>query len=520
MKRSGNFLRQQVSKKANLGAPVMSAAPTPSFLEPLANASKIKISGKNSSDPRSNALYKKFDDFKNDLLNKSKPKEGLKRLELANFIVNQLAQPRSTTREGELDYLNLLQKSKIDPTTKAAMDLYDPNYGPKKNQQVISLSPNNLERNPITTLMHEGVHALDDAQMRTYQKEAIDYLANEELQGNLSDPQLKSLLEGAQGILNNRTSGGRTTFQDSYSYNEFFKPNITKSFNALQDQRGPAITNFREAQSELNKIRTDGDDPGDAFLVPFSEFPAFAMEKLFYPWNINAQTNPQSKRFLENIMTGVRRNFKEMGLQNPGYKQFKYTNPNDPTTYKNSRTQAYTDMQANNPGQLMQQRSNYPNVYQAFKDRKAQFKNPLVSQMTGQNPNTTSALGDRNPQPQETYLNPQMASTNALFPNLKRLRIIYPTLGTVPNTLPSTTMTTSNASTSAPPTSYFGNPMQPQQYLQNPAQGFGSMQQNNPQGVSVSGYPIPYVPTFATSNPGVQQNPGTYYGQRSPTKGP
>lgn len=109
------------------------------------------------------------------------------------------------------------------------------------------------------------------------------------------------------------------------------------------------------------------------------------MEELFNPWNINAQTNPQSKEFLGNIMNGVRRNFKEnLELQNPAYKAFKYTNPAHPTTYKTDRTPAYNTMQQDNPAELAKIRSNYPDVYQAFKDRKAQFKNPLVGQMTPQ----------------------------------------------------------------------------------------------------------------------------------------
>jgi len=85
---------------------------------------------------------------------------------LADFIASQLAQSK--------DFNGVtLGKDFIKDKAGNSMDAYS---FLKKN---LNLSQKGIEEShsPFTTFIHEGTHALDDLRMRTYQKDAIDFLA-------------------------------------------------------------------------------------------------------------------------------------------------------------------------------------------------------------------------------------------------------------------------------------------------------------------------------------------------------
>lgn len=342
--------------------------------------------------------------FENQLRNES---NGNNKLDLAKFIINNLSRQDITDKAGKpagkIDYIQLL-KNPYQPIPGQRMDFYSGELGPDPDNptQGIVMSPYAAPVNPITTLMHEGTHAFDDLLMRTYQKEAIDNLARQEAAGNFN---LKDVYENARNIL------GHTDFKKEYPFHDPSQPNddvssrIQNSFstlgsdiddlniynktNNIPTQFNNNIGNFREAQTAINDLNNADLSPDSSVFLPFSEFPSFAMERLFKKWDINQNTDPNAKSFLQDIMTGVRSNFKgPLGLQNPAYKDYKYgtqanpaTVPNPVNPAKRQVTQQYAtdyhDYTQGNPAALNAKRSNYPAVYQAFKDRKAQFTNPV-----------------------------------------------------------------------------------------------------------------------------------------------
>lgn len=277
-------------------------------LRPLVDANKIKVNGKpyNPKDKMHTNVYNKFKERANS------PSITQPQRQLADFIIQNLAKTsdqlgnNSQKQYGALDYVDLREKPYIDSKTKERMDYYNGSLGKKKNEQGIILSPSStikypLDTNPLNVLSHEGVHSLDDSYMRTHQNEVVDYLAKN---APKNDDLLKKLITDTQNILN------EPAFSQGYTYDGFFKDKISKSLKNLK------VRDLQKAQQSLQQDRKDDKDSGDN-LMAFSEFPAFAIEKLYTPWT--PSPNPQANEFLSNIMQGVQRNFQELGLDNQQY---------------------------------------------------------------------------------------------------------------------------------------------------------------------------------------------------------
>ena len=277
-------------------------AQQPNILDPLLKAKLLRFSDK--YDPKVIPKEPSRSQIINDprytfFANQLKPallkeESGEKKVQLADFIINNLTKKDIPGASGNLDYVELLTNPyKTSPNTR--MDFYSGFLGPKgeenEQKQGIVMSPFNSSVNPITTLMHEGTHALDDFLMRTYQKEAIDTLAKEEKKGSIGQEgegfeKLTRLYEGARDIL------GNTDFSNRYNFKDAYDKNIKGSFkdlSALEDDKSP-VTNFQQAQTALNSIRGRDQEPPSNSFFDFSEFPAFAMERLFDPWKIDAKT--------------------------------------------------------------------------------------------------------------------------------------------------------------------------------------------------------------------------------------
>lgn len=274
-------------------------------LRPLVDTNKIRINEKQFN-PKDSSHLKVYNKFKK---HANSPSITQPQRQLADFIIQNLAKPSDQLgnnpqkRYGALDYVDLREKPYIDRKTKERMDYYSGSLGERKDEQGIILSPFStnkypLNTNPLTVLSHEGVHALDDSYMRTHQNEVIDYLAKEKLS---EGKPLDKLITDTQKILN------EPAFSQGYTYDNFFKRPISTGLNNLKAK------DFQAAQRSLQKDRKNNEDSGDNFMA-LSEFPAFAIEKLYTPWT--ASPNPQANKFLSKIIQGVQRNFQEFGLNN------------------------------------------------------------------------------------------------------------------------------------------------------------------------------------------------------------
>jgi hypothetical protein len=328
------------SKAVVTKIPKLNNAPNPldSVLAPLIAADKLKINNRfvNDNDKiKNHEVYQQFYNPQWD--NTLTP--GLE--DLAGFIPQQLAtinteqHPISQDKFNTgFDYLNLTKQPYFKDKTR--MDFYDMVAGPKHEDQAIRMSPTGDETlaNPITTLIHEGTHALDDSYMRTYQKEAINALAKIEPK----DPTewKKWFDEGnwynqAQNIL------GIEDFKTNYPYNGINgKENIKRSLSNLTNdystdefntQNNEEVNNFQSAKKAFEWLvenRPDEAPNSEHFYASLSEFPAFAVQKISEKWNIHNkqnipnwekdywQNNNDGRKFLKGITKGVYKNFREL----------------------------------------------------------------------------------------------------------------------------------------------------------------------------------------------------------------
>ena len=317
--------------------------PLDSIFAPFINADKLRINNRQKddiSDPgeiyndnnkiSKHNVYKKF--FDSQWNNSLTPDLE----DLARFIPRQLSVVGTDTHplgkdkfNNAFDYLTLARTPHI--VNGSRMDFYDMEAGPKSDEQAIRISPYDPPGNPIITLIHEGTHALDDAYMRTYQKEAIDILANMEPKDRME--RQKWFDEGnwynqAQNIL------GIEDFKTYYPYNGInnAKTNIENSFaNLTKDystdesntQENEEVTDFQKAKKAFEWLAEH--KPGDApdsrhFYASLGEFPAFAVQNINTPWQISDnrddinywKNNNDGRRFLKAITKGVYRNFREL----------------------------------------------------------------------------------------------------------------------------------------------------------------------------------------------------------------
>lgn len=261
--------------------------------------------------------------------------------ELANFIIDQLAVDKG------FKGLDLLTKPMFTIGKKPIrMDAYN-----AKNKK-ISISPFQIKENPLIAFMHEATHRIDNAFMKTYQKEAIDFLAK-----HLGDKNIKTdkglWYTGAQNILPNKNflnaypyKDARDNIYNSYLYavdaaHNLMTTNIIKkiedeggveNFQGIDLGKGFSEGRFKDAADALSYINQQGkEEPNDQyFFNSLSEFPAFAVESLSTPWKIDwkkvsdknsktphkmVMTNPNDnlgRKFLKKITKGVYKNFSNL----------------------------------------------------------------------------------------------------------------------------------------------------------------------------------------------------------------
>lgn len=242
--------------------------------------------------------------------------------DLLNFITAQLV------KQPEFKGVNFADIPERDSEGNR-MDSYD------TRTKSIKLSPVGFGTNagptinPFLTLVHEGTHALDHLNMKTYQH-ALDFLINKKIPFNNED-----WYKGAQSILPQRD------FKELYPYKFTNKEDqeggaqadINNSFWNLQSDLNTKkminpLGNFKDLHPLFEKVHTgqahnkERELPKDYFFTSLSEFPAFAVEGLSSPWNIkehakNFPTTQNEKKnlprkFLKTMLKDVWQNFNTM----------------------------------------------------------------------------------------------------------------------------------------------------------------------------------------------------------------
>lgn len=212
-------------------------------------------------------------------------KDDIGTRELAKFMATQLS------KQKDFNGLVLNKKANRDRNGNR-VDAYDTE---DRNITMAPLDKDVSTPNPISTLIHEGTHALDHSHMRTYQNSAIDLLAKH-LGNTPIDKDNGKWYTGAQEIL-------KVAAPDFHKYYPF-KPvgkgkktpsNVVKNIkDSMYNLEPPAklrqpqsILTYGAAKKKLDSLKKIGKKPEhDLFFESLSEFPAFAVESLSKPWNI------------------------------------------------------------------------------------------------------------------------------------------------------------------------------------------------------------------------------------------
>lgn len=276
-------------------------------LEDLLKNNRIRINGQQLSggQVKQDPVYEELLRFY--------PKLVPEKQQLANLVLSGLSSLQSNPRAfGNLDYVDLLATPEMDSQGNR-QDYYQTIPAPAgrglDELQVIKLSPYESKLNPVDTLTHEGIHALDDLYTKTHQREILDFLAAEEGAGRIQPGRrgIGRLLKDAQAIIPD------ASFRQLYPYESFFRPKIIQDFRNINEQRPTDnIRSFTQARDLLKEEMEKSQDPGDSFM-PLSELSAFGMENLFEPWSVEGASDP-AKGLLLAMMRGVHRGFSDLGL--------------------------------------------------------------------------------------------------------------------------------------------------------------------------------------------------------------
>jgi hypothetical protein len=274
--------------------------------------------------------------------------------QIANFVSNQLANKTSSIDKSELE--------KIITTHDNAYSDYNP------DSKEISISSSSAS--PFSDFIHEGTHALDNLHMRTYQKEALDFLAKHarDRQGNSLTPSqdFGYWYEGARKIIPSRTFnssknynfgvGGYTkaTKNDPNIYPKNVKQNIIEGVEQVRNPTNPLKT-YIDAKNSYQILTNKNSE----FLNPLSEFIAFGVENLNKPW---------SKR-LKNIDYNNKDFLTKDHGPNLGRKFLKKMTKATYTGFKD----IYNQQPNPNQGQSFMQA--YPDIHNAFLDRLSDLRN-------------------------------------------------------------------------------------------------------------------------------------------------
>lgn len=283
------------------------------LLKPLFKKNQIKINGKKTT-PTDISQTDLFQELVG-----AYPTLDDSQQQLASFFTTHLPKQKG------FKHINLTHKPLRDKKG-IRMDAYD------AADKTISLAPLTQENedipNPLLTLIHEATHALDDLHMKTYQKSAPNFLAK-----HLKDTPLNKdkadWYKGAQKLLRVKD------FTDRYPYKgtEGARENIANSMFNLhlppEGQTKPIIKDYAAAKAKLDELRDTGELDDDLFFASLSEFPAFFVENLSKPIDVNWETVSDKKskgtkrkmespednlgrKFLKTIGKDVLKNFHEI----------------------------------------------------------------------------------------------------------------------------------------------------------------------------------------------------------------
>lgn len=251
---------------------------------------------------------------------------GKSQLDLGQYIAQQLAnfkyRPENDSDKAlnAFETLNIRTKKPLTDEENAKMKV-----GYDTIDRNISLNTYD-DVNPLTYLIHEGTHALDDLYMRTPQQEAIDTLASIESKKTSSKNILQNILIDNQG--NNKRGwydevvdilddpGFSSTYNKNWANEEL--ANNQQEMNEYSPNKD--VKNFRDVQEFLAGRSRKDNYENQFFQSPFHEMTAHAVENLHNPWNISNDSNKvnywhnnnEGRRLLKNITKGVYRNFREL----------------------------------------------------------------------------------------------------------------------------------------------------------------------------------------------------------------
>jgi hypothetical protein len=276
-------------------------------------------------------------------INTSKSLLSQNQIDLANFIFRELGNNANFPR------LNLNNKI---PTRKDPQAYY--NMRPE-NREITMFRPLNQFINPLTTLIHEGAHFLDDEKMRTYQQPAISFL-NKHAGNVRTDKDTGDWYTHAQNILPSRNE-----FKKAYPFSKV-KSGADSLKNHYEqqylDNPGSQQSSTDPTYSDLHKSLSLPNKEGRIYSQ-MSEFPGFIVEDLDQPWKVDwvqkgNQQVPQTpdqdypysnvgRKFLKKMTKATYTGFRDIYNQQP--------NPNQ------------TFMQA------------YPAIHNAFLDRLSDLRN-------------------------------------------------------------------------------------------------------------------------------------------------
>jgi hypothetical protein len=335
--------------------------------------------------------------------------------EISDFISKQLASNRSSQIDNRT-----FKKVNIRPGRGSG--LYEP------STQQLNIYDGD---SPFKTFIHEGTHALDDLHMRTYQKEALDFLAKHGRDNSVAPP--RSIgpsqdpgywYENARKIISSPTfkqrsynfgTGGYKTVQKE-SYPKDVKQSMIDGAEEILDPKNPSKTYEQVSHNYQNLTNKDSE-----FFNPLSEFIAFGVENLNLPWSKTLKNIDYSnkdfltkdhgsnlgRKFLKKMTKATYTGFRDIYNQQP--------NPNQ------------TFMQA------------YPAMHQSFLDRLVELRN-------------ANKHSDANTFKQAMYnklypsLNTPMTTTSTTVPTTSNIN----TTTTTPTVNPFLNATTTELTTTTP----------------------------------------------------------------------
>jgi hypothetical protein len=276
-------------------------------------------------------------------INSSKSLLSQSQIDLANFIFREMG------NNANFPKLNLNNKT---PSRKDPQAYY--NMRPE-NREITMYRPDNPSINPLTTLMHEGTHFLDDERMRTYQQPAINFL-NKHMGKIRTDQDTGDWYTHAQNILPSRkdfTIG--YPFSKVKSGADSLKNHYVQQYLDNPGSQQPTTDpTYSDLHTSLNLPNKEG-----RIYSQMSEFPGFIVEGLDQPWVVDwvqkgNQQVPQSQ------------------VQNYPYSNIgrKFLKKMTKATYTGFR-----DIYNQHPIQDQTFIQSYPSMHQSFLDRLSDIRN-------------------------------------------------------------------------------------------------------------------------------------------------